>query len=63
MAFCQIVLKQDLVDKIPPSSNPNPNDPIPIPESDPTPQVTEHIIQIVQVLVELQQLRYLVIAM
>ena len=42
MAFCQIVLKQDLIDKIPHNLNPNPNDPIPIPESDPTPQVTEH---------------------
>ena len=49
MAFCQIVLKQEIVDQI--EKDPrwkkqveehkrkNPNDPIPIPMDDPTPQV------------------------
>jgi pyranose oxidase len=49
MAFCQIVLKQDIVDQIP--NNPefadrvrayqeqNPRDPVPIPEGEPEPQV------------------------
>lgn len=38
-AFCQIVLKQSLIDSIPRKHNPNPIDPIPIPEDDPPPQV------------------------
>ena len=38
-AFCQIVLKQSLIDSIPRKHNPNPLDPIPIPLDDPPPQV------------------------
>ena len=50
MAFCQIVLKQEIVDSIPTDprwkaevekyQKEHPNDPIPIPMSDPTPQVS-----------------------
>ena len=50
MAFCQIVLKQEIVDSIPNDprwkaeveryQREHPNDPIPIPMSDPTPQVS-----------------------
>ena len=38
-ALCQIVLKQSLIDFIPRKHNPNPINPIPIPEDDPPPQV------------------------
>ena len=50
MAFCQIVLKQEIVDRIPNDprwakevaeyQKTHPHDPIPIPMSDPTPQVS-----------------------
>lgn len=48
MTFCQIVLKQEIVDNIPHRwrkevqkyQEEHPNDPIPIPMSDPTPQVS-----------------------
>ena len=51
LAFCQIVLKQDIVDdlcctwkaKVDAYCNENPDDPIPIPMDDPTPQVAVKI--------------------
>jgi hypothetical protein len=39
LAFCQVVLLQSLIDKIPQKPIANIDDPIPIPKTDPQPQV------------------------